>query len=90
MSAEGLEGAEKKVNRFLKITAYILSFFISLAASIFAASVSAVIVYRLTSYNDELSFRTFLIVVPLTFILLAWLAAPRLVRLLLKDLRRPR
>ncbi len=86
MSAGKLEGAEKWM--VLKIVTYAAAYVISFAASVFGGSLATGLVYELTYYdtlNDEISFYTFLAIVPLTFILLAWLAIPKLVRLHFKD-----
>ncbi|OGG00582.1 MAG: hypothetical protein A3F83_01725 [Candidatus Glassbacteria bacterium RIFCSPLOWO2_12_FULL_58_11] len=90
MTAGVLESPERRISPFLKASAYIMSYLISLGVAICAAAVATVITYRLSFYNDEISFRVFLTVVPLVFVLLAWLAAPRMARLLLMNLRRHR
>ena len=72
----------------LKIVTLSAAYVIISAASVFGGAVVTGLVYELTYYdtlNDEISFYAFLAIVPLTFILLAWLAIPKLVRLLFKD-----
>jgi hypothetical protein len=91
MSAGKLEYTENRVNWLLKIVAYAVAYLTSFAASVFGSSIVTVIVYQLTYFktlNDGISFYTFLASVPLSFIFLSWLAVPKLVNLLLKDIRR--
>ena len=89
MSAGKYEGTGKRTNRVLKIVTYVVAYVIGFASSVFGGALATGIVYELTYYktlNDDISFYTFLTIVPLTFLLLAWLVVPRSVRLLLKDI----
>ena len=86
MSAEQLEYAEKRT--VLKIATYAAAYVTSFAASVFGGALATGLTYELTYYrtlNDNISFYAFLTIVPLSFIFLAWLAVPRLVRLLFQD-----
>jgi hypothetical protein len=85
MSAEKIECAEKWT--VLKIAAYAAAYVTSFVASVFGGALATGLTYELTYYrtlSDDISFYVFLTIVPLSFILLAWLAVPRLVRLLFR------
>jgi len=88
MSAANPGCTEKRVNSALKIATYAAGYVISFAASVFGGALATGLTYQLTYYrtlNDDISFFAFLTIVPFTFILLAWLAVPRVVRFLFKE-----
>lgn len=87
MSERTHELGDSAGKKIFKVIIYALGYVISFAASVFGAALMTGLVYQLTYYgsqNDDISFFTFLIAVPVGFIILSWLVVPRVAKLIVR------
>lgn len=71
----------------LKVFTYASAYVAGFAASVFGGALATGLVYELTYYrtlNDKISFYAFLTIVPVAFIIIAWVAIPKAVGFLFK------